>query len=121
MPKEFVFKFIALATLSFASIPSYANCQTNFGITLQTFGEGVKVELRTGSPGNSKVINSKFSSGGQVNFVDLCPGNYFLAIGNDESVSVTPVRYFEDFSEYNSSIVLQRSSGNVSKRSRSSL
>lgn len=100
---------------------AYAGCETTYNINLQTFGEGVQVELRTGTPGNSKVVKSSFSSGGRVGFYSLCPGNYFVAIGNNESVSVTPVRYFEDYAEYTSSITVQRGSGNVSKRSRSSL
>lgn len=100
---------------------AYAGCETTYTINLQTFGEGVRVELRTGTPGNSKIVSSSYSRGGQVGFDRLCPGNYFLAIGNDESVSVTQVRYFEDYAEYSGSITMQRGSGNVSKRSRSSL
>jgi len=103
------------------SINAYSNCQTTFAITLNTFGEGVQVELRGGSPGSSRAIATRYSNGGRVYFENLCPGNYFLAIGDKETVSTTPVRYFEDFSEYSSSIVLQRGAGNVSKRSRSSL
>jgi len=100
---------------------AHAACETSYTITLQTFGEGVRVELRNGSPGSSKLLNSSFSRGGQVAFYQLCPGSYFLAIGNDESVSVTPVRYFEDYAQYSSAITIQKGSGNVSKRSRNSL
>lgn len=102
-------------------VSAYASCETTYNITLQTFGEGVRVELRTGAPGSSKIVNSTFSRGGQVGFYRLCPGNYFLAIGNDDNVSVTPVRYFEDYAEYTSSITMQRGSGNVSRRARNSL
>ena len=69
MLKKATFKLTTLIALSVASFNSNANCQTNFNITLQTFGEGVKVELRTGAPGNSRIINSRFSSGGQVSFL----------------------------------------------------
>ncbi len=96
-------------------------CNTEYNITLQTFGEGVLVELRSGSPGNSQVVQSRRTNGGAVNFGKLCPGNYFLAIGNDDSVSVTQTRYFEANAVYTGSIVMQRGSGNVSHKSRKSL
>lgn len=96
-------------------------CNTEYNITLETFGEGVLVELRLGSPGNSKVVRSTKSSGGSVSFSNLCPGNYFLAIGNDDNVSVTQTRFFENDMVYSGRIVLQRGSGNVSKKSRKSL
>ena len=96
-------------------------CNTEYNIMLQTFGEGVLVELRSGSPGSSKVVNSRRSNGGAVNFENLCPGNYFLAIGNEDSVSVTQTRYFEADAVYKGSIVMQRGSGNVSKKSRKNL
>lgn len=99
---------------------SYA-CNTDFNITLETFGEGVLVELRSGAPGNSKVVLATRSAGGNVVFSSLCPGQYFLAIGNGDSVSVTPVRTFQDDSVYNSRITLQRGAGNVSALSRKSL
>ena len=38
-------------------------CNTEYNITLQTFGEGVLVELRSGSPGNSRVVQSRRSNG----------------------------------------------------------
>ena len=85
------------------------------------FGENVMVELRSGSPGKSKPITNERSKGGHVGFNSLCPGSYFLAIGNDDNVSVTPVRQFEIDHIYTSRITIQRGSGNVSKRSRKSL
>lgn len=115
---RYVFGIAFGASLTSAA---FAGCDTTYTINLQTFGEGVRVELRTGAPGNSKVVSSNYSHGGQVGFSRLCPGNYFLAIGNDESVSVTQVRYFEDNAEYSGTITMQRGSGNVSKRSRNSL
>ena len=48
-------------------------------------------------------------------------GTVFLAIGDDESVSVTPVRNFEDNYTYTSNIKITTGSGNVSRRSRDSL
>lgn len=103
--------------LSFGAIA----CNINFTIELQTFGENVTVELRSGSPGNSRPIKSQQSQGGQVGFYSLCPGNYFLAIGNDDYVSVTPVRNFVEDVSYSSRITMQRGSGNVSKQSRKNL
>ena len=96
-------------------------CNTEYNITLETFGEGVLVELRSGSPGSSSVIRSTKSSGGLVRFNSLCPGNYFLAIGNGDNVSVTQPRYLENESIYTGRITMQRGSGNVSNKSRKSL
>jgi hypothetical protein len=114
-------KLVALSTILCLYSAAQAQCETDYIVNLRTFGEGVKVELRFGSPGNSKVVASRYSSGGQVAFRQLCSGNYFLAIGNEESVSVTPVRFFEDQAEYTSTITFQRGSGNVAKRPRGSL
>lgn len=96
-------------------------CEIEFGIELQTFGESVSVELRKGRPGSSRPVATRRSQGGRVNFDALCPGSYFLAIGNDDSVNVTPARQFEIDHNYTSRITVQRGSGNVSKQSRKSL
>ena len=69
-----------------ASVPNYAppvpaysppptqslGCNIDYGVSLQTYGEGVTVELRMGVPGNSRPISSLRSSGGSVRFNDLC-------------------------------------------------
>ena len=96
-------------------------CSITYSIELNTFGEGVLVELRAGTPGNSRVVRSARSHGGTVVFSPLCPGRYFLAIGNDDSVNVTPTQFLQDERDYTSRITLQRGSGNVSHRSRKSL
>jgi len=98
-----------------------AACNTGYNINLRTFGEGVLVELRSGSPGNSRVVDVRRTNGGAVNLANLCPGNYFLAIGNDDHVNVTQTRFFEANAVYTSNIVMQRGSGNVSRKSRKSL
>ena len=116
MIKRLFFGAVLMANSAFALA-----CSIDFTITLDTFGEGVTVELRNGVPGNSKVVKTQRSSGGTVYFGGLCSGSYFLAIGNSDTVNVTPVRQFEDFASYTSSIKMQRGSGNVSKKSRSSL
>lgn len=96
-------------------------CDIGFKIELQTFGENVIVELRNGTPGHSRPVASRRSQGGQVYFNNLCPGPYFVAIGNDDNVSVTPVRHFQSSHDYSSQIVMQRGAGNITKRSRNSL
>lgn len=96
-------------------------CNVEFDLDLQTFGENVSVELRSGAQGSSRVVGSRRSQGGQVRFLSLCPGSYFVAIGNDDYVSVTPVRQFESDNTYTSRITLQRGSGNVSKQNRKNL
>lgn len=106
---------------SYARPPSNPYCTTSYDVLLETFGEGVTVELRSGSPGNSRVIAANQSFGGNVHFSGLCAGSYFLAIGNSDSVSVTPVRYFENEMEYRSSIRMQRGAGNVTSKRRADL
>lgn len=105
----------------YARTPSNPYCTTTFSISLETFGEGVTVELRSGTPGSSRAVDVAQSSGGIVRFSGLCAGSYFLAIGNSDSVSVTPVRNFDNGMEYSSSIRMQRGSGNVSTRRRNDL
>jgi|GEM_PF-2819381 len=114
-------KFLISALLFLGMAGSVAACNTQYNITLQTFGEGVLVELRSGSPGSSRVVQSRRSNGGAVNFGNLCPGNYFLAIGNDDSVNVTQTRYFESDAIYTGRIVMQRGIGNVLNKSRKNL
>ena len=109
------------AALALSYVGNTIACSTDFTINLETFGEGVTVELRKGVPGTSMVLQSQRSNGGIVLFSGLCPGSYFLAIGNDESVSVTPVRQFEDHSNYTSTLRMIKGSGNVSKKSRKTL
>lgn len=101
--------------------PSNLDCTTTYDISLETFGEGVSVELRSGHPGNSTVVEVSHSSGGNVHFSGLCAGPYFLAIGNSESVSVTPVRNFDSYMAYRSTIQMQRGAGNVGSKRRSEL
>lgn len=105
----------------YSTPPSNPYCTTTYNISLETFGEGVTVELRKGFPGNSTQVDVAHSSGGNVRFSGICSGSYFLAIGNSESVSVTPVKSFENNMEYSSSIRMQRGSGNVSTKRRSEL
>lgn len=114
-------KFLTALMVFFAVSGSAIACNTEYNITLETFGQGVLVELRSGNPGTSRVVQSRRSNGGSVNFGNLCPGNYFLAIGNDDSVNVTQTRYFEADAVYTGRIVMQRGSGNVSNKSRKSL
>lgn len=113
-------KSLSVFSVCLISVTALA-CDINFNVELQTFGENVMVELRSGSPGRSRPIASRTSQGGQVGFSNLCAGSYFLAIGNDEYVSVTPVKQFQDEHDYSSRIILQRGSGNVSRQSRKSL
>ncbi|WP_374692612.1 hypothetical protein [Accumulibacter sp.] len=113
---------LCLMWLVGASFSSAAGaCSASLTVQLETFGEGVTVELRQGTPGSSKVVASQQSHGGTVSFPKLCAGSYFMAIGNAESVSVTPVRQFENNRAYRSSIRIAHGAGNVTRRGRSSL
>jgi ankyrin repeat protein len=99
--------------------PNPTGCSTSLTVELETFGEGVTIELRRGIPGTSTMISRQQSSGGRVYFNKLCSGSYFMAIGNEDDVDVTPVRQFNDNAQYQSRIVVQR--GNISRKSRKTL
>ena len=114
-------KFLTAILVFLTFSTSAIACNTEYNITLKTLGSEVLVELRSGSPGSSRIVQSKRSNGGYVSFTGICPGSYFLAIGNDESVSVTQSRFYESDAVYTSQIVMQKGSGNVSHKSRKSL
>ena len=117
-----VCSFALLIAASFgAAGPAHAACSTVLEVQLQTFGAGVTVELRRGSPGSSSVVASQKTTGGTIYFRRLCPGHYFMAIGNDEDVQVTPEHDFEDNHQYQSKITMQSGTGNIGRRSRKSL
>lgn len=101
--------------------PSGPSCTANLTVQLETFGEGVTIELRQGTPGSSTVVESQRSSGGRVYFGNLCTGSYFMAIGNEDAVSVTPVRQFVDGRPYRSTIRVTQGGGNITRRSRGGL
>lgn len=113
-------KIIAVVTSLFVSLPALA-CDVGYVVNLKTLGQTVNVELREGAPGRSSVVERKRSSGGRVLFNGLCPGNYFLAIGDSNDVQVTPVRAFDAGYDYESEIRLQTGHGNVDRKKRSSL
>ena len=107
-----------LAPLS--TVRAEAVCSTTLKVTLPD-GDGVSVELRSGNPGASRVVSRKASVGGHVTFSGICPGTYFMAIGNQDSVQVTPVHQFDDDMNYDSTISMQNGSGNIGHRSRADL
>jgi hypothetical protein len=115
-------KKIICAFAALLCVPSVASaCSGAYSVILETFGQGVLVELREGEPGSSTMISSRNSYGGRVHFSGLCAGHYFLAIGDNNTVSVTPVHVLEDGEHISSTITVTRSQGNVSRRSRGSL
>ena len=86
-------------------------------------GENILIELRNGRVGRSHVVNSQRFHGrqGTVSFSGLCAGSYFVDIGNADLVAVGPVHDFEDASQYESTIRVAFSKGNVATRRRSEL
>lgn len=96
-------------------------CNISFDVELETFGENVLVELRMGVIGSSRSIDIQRRHGGRVKFQDLCPGSYFLSIGNEDYVNVTPGRKFETDFKYSSRVTLRRGSGNVVRMNRNKL
>jgi len=83
----------------------------------------IMVELRQGTPGNSKVIDTKYFEGskGTVSFPNMSAGSYFIAIGNGDSVAIGPVRQFGDRQNVHTKVLVAPSSGNMGTRSRSGL
>jgi len=83
----------------------------------------VMVELRQGAPGTSKVFDTKYFEGrtGTVSFLEMCPGSYFIAIGNGDSVAVGPVRQFSEGQRRHTRVRVTPSSGNISSKRRSGL
>ncbi|MDR0664058.1 MAG: hypothetical protein LBF86_00845 [Helicobacteraceae bacterium] len=113
MKKAFIMLLLSASAL--------AQCQIDYSVNLKAFSGNELVELRSGFPGQSSVVSRKRAVSGIVGFYNICPGFYFLAIGEGESVNVTNASYFEDYHSYTSQIVRQHGSGNVSRQSRSKL
>jgi len=91
-----------------------------------TFTQGmnrIRVELRRGVPGASKLADSQYFEGqtGTVSFSGMAAERYFIAIGNGDSVAVGPVRQFSEGQSVHTRVRVSQSSGNVGTRSRSSL
>jgi len=86
-------------------------------------GDNILIELRKGRVGRSNVANRKDFRGrrGTVNFGGLCAGSYFVDIGNGELVAVGPVHAFDGGSQYDSTIRVTFSKGNVATRRRNEL
>jgi len=118
---RFITTYVASVGLCCLASTSAWACNIEFRIKLNTLGENVEVELRRGAVGSSRVVETKRSSGGLVSFQDLCAGEYFLAIGDGDSVSVTEPRMFEEDYVYTSSIVMQSGVGNVKTLDRGAL
>lgn len=78
------------------AMPAAAACSTTLAVNFQDTNGATVVELRLGVPGSSRLVDRKEPSGGSVNFSGLCPGSYFLAIGDQDYVGVTPVHQFEE-------------------------
>jgi len=100
---------------------SKEKCGISFAVTLETFGEDVNVELRSGEPGNSFPLVIKRANSGKLNYDGLCEGKYFIAIGNDTDVSTTPVQLFVNGKTYTSTVQLTKGVGNMSSKNRNQL
>lgn len=102
------------------SMQAYA-CNIQYTLNVKTLGESVTIELRSGRPGKSRVVDTSRTRGGIVSFRDVCPGNHFFAIGDDNSVDVTPVESLKEGYEYSSEIRIQQRVGNMAKKKRKDL
>ena len=104
-----------------ASPRAHAACATVLQVKLLAIGDDVTIELRRGTPGNSRVVATQKANRGAATFRRLCAGKYFMAIGNDEDVEVTPVHDFQDYHQYQSTIRMQQGAGNIARRPRKAL
>ena len=96
-------------------------CGIKYEVTLETYGESVKVELRAGEIGNSFPLVIKEAAGGKLFYSELCEGKYFIAIGNDKDVSTTPIKEFSNGVSYTSTVTLTKGVGNMGSSRREKL
>jgi len=116
--------------VSSSQVPKVDSCSASYSITLNVdlnskFTNGnteIMVELRQGTVGNSKIFDTKYFVGrnASVAFSKMCPGAYFIALGNGSQVLVAPTRNFSEGQHVSSNLTVS-SSGNVGARSRNSL
>lgn len=94
-----------------------------FGSEITLNKNQIMVELRQGVPGASKVFDTRYIEGrtGTVSFPRMCPGSYFIVIGNGDSVAVGPVRHFSEGQKVHTRVRVTPSSGNISSKRRSDL
>jgi hypothetical protein len=105
----------------YQSLKSKTKCGIELNVILETFGEDVNVELRSGELGNSFPLVVKRAKSSKLHYDGLCEGNYFIAIGNDDQVSTTPVERFVKGTVYTSTVTLTKGVGNVSSHDRRNL
>jgi hypothetical protein len=97
------------------------NCNIGFKVILETYGADVSVELRVGEIGNSFPLVVKQAKSSELEYKNLCPSNYFIAIGDDKTVSTTPVQNFESGKTYTSRVQLTQGVGNMGSARRETL
>jgi HEAT repeat protein len=85
--------------------------------------DGIMIELRQGIVGSSRVFDKIRLGGrlGTVTFQGICPGPYFIAIGNGPTVAIGPMHRFEANQRVHSQVNVSFTQGNVSSMSRSML
>jgi hypothetical protein len=88
-------------------------CGISYEVTLETYGATVNVELRVGAVGKSFPLVVKQAKDGKLNYTNLCPGSYFLAIGDEKNVSTTPVQDFVTGKNYTSKVHMTKGVGNM--------
>lgn len=89
------------------------NCNIDYSITLEAFSPDTKVELRSGELGNSFSLGIRAAKEGKVGFTSLCPGSFFIAVGNEMDISLGPVQEFSKGKIYNSKVHMTRDLGNM--------
>lgn len=68
---------------------------TTLKINSSDYTGSFKVELRKGNrPGSVRISGGLVSDGGEVQFPNVCRGNYFFAFGPSDSDIVSVTRYF---------------------------
>jgi len=81
----------------------------------------VTVELRVGELGNSFPLVIKQAQDSEISYKGLCPGKYFIAIGDDKNVSTTPIKDFATNNRYTSTVQLTTGVGNMGSARREKL
>ncbi len=98
-----------------------SRCNIQYLVKLETYGANVNVELRVGEVGDSFPLVIKQAQDGEINYTGLCPGKYFIAIGDDKNVSTTPIRDFATNNRYTSTVQLTKGVGNMGSARREKL
>ena len=99
-------KKLLIGLMGIASLSAIA-CNIQITVNVSGHAADEAIELRHGPKGMSRVVGT---TGVNRN---LCPGTYFISVGNSEYVMVTGTRNVEDYTSGTWSIYVTRSSNST--------